>query len=191
MVATGDRAGPWVVLNHILALNTPWSRGKDGGPDPWNLALVAELLGSNNELFYWLPSFAELDAVVDSLAHLGVAVPGGSPLEPFVVTDPAGRDEVVRGLRSNRLAVARVLRPPRGPGRAGNPAPIHPVVEFSGTFGEIRYWKPTPLSIGSVLSALKWVYRWNVENDAEGRRRRGLDTGNGRRAAPTSWTAVW
>jgi hypothetical protein len=189
LVAAGDRARPWVTLNHVLALNTPWSRGKDGSSDPWNLALVAEFLGSNNELFYWLPSFTEVGAVVDSLALLGVAVPGGPPVEPKVVADPAERDAVVRGLRYSRLIVARVLRPPRDGGRAGNPTPIHLVVEFLDPLGGIRYWRPTPLSIGSVRSALKWVYKWNVENDAEGRRRRGLDPGDGRQAAPTPWAA--
>jgi len=189
LVAAGDRAGPWVTLNRVLALNAPGARDREGRPDPWHLALVVEFLGPGREQHLWLPSFAELDALVDSLTHLGVAVPGGSPLEPFVVTDPTGRDEVVRGLRSNRLTVARVLRPPRGPGRGGNPTPIHPVVEFSGTFGEIHYWKPTPLSVGDVRSALWRVYRWNLENDAGGRRWRGLDPGDGQQSpwAATRW----
>jgi hypothetical protein len=179
LIAAGGRVRSWVSLNRLLALNTPWSRGKDGRPDPWNLALIVEFLDPNQERLYWLPSFAELDALVGSFTLLGVAVPGGPPVEPKVVADPMERDAVVQGLRSNRLTVARVLRPPRDVGYAGNPMPIHLVVEFSDPFGEIQYWKPMPLSVGSVLSTLRWVYRWNVENDAEGRRRRGLDPGDG------------
>jgi len=174
LVAAGDRTGPWVLLNRLLALNAPGARDGEGRPDPHHLALVVEFLGPGREQYLWLPSFAELDALVGSLGQLGIAVPGGPPVEPKVVADPAERDAVVRGLRYNRLAVARVLRPPRGPGRAGNPTPIHPAVEFSDPLGRALYWRPTPLGVGDVRSTLKWVYRWNVENDAEGRRRRGL-----------------
>ena len=178
----------WIALNRLLALNTPWSRGKDGRPDPRHLTLVVELLGPNREWLYWIPSFAELDTVVGSLALLGVAVPGGSPPEPFVVEDPAGRDEVVWNLRRNRLAVARVLRPPRG---AAGPPEVHLVVEFSDPPGRDLYWRTTPPGVGFVRSALKWVYKWNLENDAGGRRWRGLDPGDGRRAAPAPWIAMW
>ena len=171
----------WIALNRLLALNTPWSRGKDGRPDPRHLTLVVEFLGPGREQHLWIPSFAELDALVDSLAHLGVAVPGGPPLEPPVVEDPAERDAVVRGLSYGRLAVARVLRPPRGPGRVGNPTPIHLVAEFSDPRGRDLYWGPTPLSVGDVRSALWRVYKWNLENDAGGRRWRGLDPGDGQR----------
>jgi len=188
LVAAGIRARSWIGFNRVLALNTPWSRDREGRPDPWHLTLVVELLGPNREWLHWIPSFAELDALVGSLAHLGVAVPGGSPLEPFVVEDPAGRDEVVWNLRRNRLTVARVLRPPRG---AAGPPEVRLAVEFSDPTGRALYWRPTPPDVGDVRSALEWVYRWNLENDAGGRRWRGLDPGNGRRAAPAPWIAMW
>lgn len=189
LVAAGDRAWSWVGFNRVLALNTPWSRDREGRPDPWHLTLVVELIGRGQYL--WIPSFAELDAVVGSLALLGVAVPGGPPVEPFVVEDPAGRDAVVQGLRYNRLTVARVLRPPRGTGRAGNLPPIHLAVEFSGPSGRTLYWGPAPRSVGVVRSALAWVYKWNLENDAGSRRWRGLDPDNGRWTAPTPRIVMW
>jgi len=188
LVAVRDRAGPWIMLNRLLALNAPGARDREGRPDPWHLTLVVELLGPNREWLHWIPSFAELDAMAGSLAHLGVAVPGGFPPEPFVVEDPEWRDAVVWNLRRNRLTVARVLRPPRG---AAGPPEARLVVELSDPLGRDLYWMATPSGVGFVRSALRWVYRWNLENDAGGRVRRGLDPGNGRRAAPAPWIAVW